>query len=138
MEYPVIIVPLSEEDGGGFLGYAPDLVGCMSDGDTPEEAILNTQDAISEWIDAAKQRGLEIPEPHSAAWRERAEKERLVQSLKEVMTDVDHIEHRLRAVEEAVREIEEKIDSADAWSRFASLTGMPGVAPEASRKLLPC
>jgi len=137
MEYPVIIVPLSEEDGGGFLGYAPDLIGCMSDGETPEEAIANTQDAIAEWIDASRVRKIAIPTPHSAAARERAEKEKLVQSLKDVMGDVDHIENRLRVLESAVKEIEEKIEHADAWSRFASLTGMPGASTD-SRKLLPC
>ncbi len=138
MEYPVIIVPLSEEDGGGFLGYAPDLIGCMSDGETPEEAIANTQDAISEWIDAARIRNLAIPAPHSAAARERAEKERLVNSLKEVMGDFDHIENRLSALEATVKEIEEKIEHEDSWSRFASLTGMPGVTATPNAKLLPC
>ncbi len=38
LEYPVIISPLSEDDGGGFLATVPDLPGCMSDGETPEEA----------------------------------------------------------------------------------------------------
>jgi antitoxin HicB len=31
----------------------PDLPGCMSDGETPEEALKNAQDAISSWIEAA-------------------------------------------------------------------------------------
>ena len=40
LRYPVIVSPLSEEDGGGFLATVPDLPGCMSDGETPEEAIV--------------------------------------------------------------------------------------------------
>ena len=37
--YPFTIRPLSEEDGGGFAIEYPDLPGCISDGDTPEELI---------------------------------------------------------------------------------------------------
>jgi len=36
LDYPVLIEPLSLEDGGGFLATVPDLPGCMSDGDTAE------------------------------------------------------------------------------------------------------
>lgn len=32
MEYPILLVSLAEDDGGGFLAVAPDLQGCMSDG----------------------------------------------------------------------------------------------------------
>jgi antitoxin HicB len=63
LEYPVVIAPLSLEDGGGFSAIVPDLPGCMSDGETPEEAIANVQDAISSWIEAAKDLGRAIPSP---------------------------------------------------------------------------
>jgi predicted RNase H-like HicB family nuclease len=63
LEYPVIISPLSEEDGGGFLATVPDLPGCMSDGETPAEAIENVQDAIEEWLDLARKLEREIPTP---------------------------------------------------------------------------
>lgn len=61
--YPIVIEPLSAEDGGGFLARAPDLPGCMSDGDTPAEAAANIQDAIAVWIEAAADLGHEIPRP---------------------------------------------------------------------------
>ena len=32
--YAVVIELLSDEDGGGFLAIVPDLLGCMSDGET--------------------------------------------------------------------------------------------------------
>ena len=54
LEYPVSIEKLPPEDGGGFLATVPLLPGCMSDGDTPEEALRNVQDAIMAWIDAAR------------------------------------------------------------------------------------
>jgi antitoxin HicB len=63
LEYPVIVSPLSEDDGGGFLATVPDLPGCMSDGETPAEAIENVQDAIEEWLDLARKLGREIPTP---------------------------------------------------------------------------
>jgi antitoxin HicB len=61
LKYPVIVSPLSEDDGGGFLATVPDLPGCMSDGETPAEAIENVQDAIEEWLDLARKLGREIP-----------------------------------------------------------------------------
>jgi hypothetical protein len=46
LDYPVIIEPLAAEDGGGFIAAVPDLPGCMSDGETPKEALTNVRDAI--------------------------------------------------------------------------------------------
>lgn len=63
LEYPVLIEPLSPDDGGGFLATVPDLPGCMSDGETPEEAIVNVQDAIAGWIETARGLGRAIPPP---------------------------------------------------------------------------
>jgi antitoxin HicB len=39
--YRFTIRPLREDEGGGYLIEFPDLPGCMSDGATIEEAILN-------------------------------------------------------------------------------------------------
>lgn len=63
LEYPVLIEPLSPDDGGGFLATVPDLPGCMSDGETPEEALINVRDAIACWIEAAQDMGRTIPAP---------------------------------------------------------------------------
>jgi antitoxin HicB len=63
LEYAVRIERLAENDGGGYLATVPDLPGCMSDGETPEEALKNVQDAIASWIEAAKEWKLDIPEP---------------------------------------------------------------------------
>lgn len=63
LRYSVLVEPLSEEDGGGFLATVPDLPGCMSDGETPEEAIVNVQDAIVAWLEAAEEMGRPIPRP---------------------------------------------------------------------------
>jgi antitoxin HicB len=63
LEYPVRIERLADSDGGGYLATVPDLPGCMSDGETPEEALKNVQEAIASWIEAAKEWKQEIPKP---------------------------------------------------------------------------
>lgn len=63
LTYPVIIEPLPAEDGGGFIALVPDLPGCMSDGETPEEALTNVKDAIGEWIHEARALGRDVPAP---------------------------------------------------------------------------
>lgn len=63
LDYPVIVQPLTPDDGGGFLAIVPDLPGCMSDGETPEEALVNVRDAILTWIEAAGDMGHAVPPP---------------------------------------------------------------------------
>jgi len=63
LEYSVRIERLAESDGGGYLAIVPDLPGCMSDGETPEEALRNVQEAITSWIEAAKEWKQDIPKP---------------------------------------------------------------------------
>ena len=59
--YRMIVVPDSDE--GGFAVSYPDLPGCISTGDTIEEALKNAEDAKKEWIKAAIEEGITIPEP---------------------------------------------------------------------------
>ena len=61
LEYPVIIEPLSVEDGGGYAALVPDLPGCLS-GDTPEDALASVSEAMS-WIEEATPMGRRIPTP---------------------------------------------------------------------------
>jgi len=65
LDYAVIIEPLAAEDGGGFVATVPDLPGCMSDGETPEEALANVRDAINAWIEEARSLGRQVPAPTS-------------------------------------------------------------------------
>ena len=62
-DYPIVIESLSVEDGGRFVATVPDLPGCMSDGETREEAAHNIADAIQAWIDEATRLGRTIPKP---------------------------------------------------------------------------
>lgn len=63
LEYAVIVKPLPPVDGGGFVAVVPDLPGCMSDGETPLEALANVEDAIVAWIEAATEMGRAVPLP---------------------------------------------------------------------------
>ncbi len=63
LHYPIIVEPLSEADGGGFVAFAPDLRGCMSDGESPEAALSNIIDAITVCIEATRDMGHDIPSP---------------------------------------------------------------------------
>ncbi|MFA7240412.1 MAG: type II toxin-antitoxin system HicB family antitoxin [Sulfuricellaceae bacterium] len=61
--YAHIISPLSAEEGGGFLITFPDLPGCMSDGETEEEAVANGRDAFVAVVSALHDMRREIPAP---------------------------------------------------------------------------
>jgi antitoxin HicB len=71
--FPFTIHPLSDEDGGGFMIEYPDLPGCVSDGDTPEEAIAHGRDAVRAYLLSCAKHGDTIPKPGQASgqWRQR-------------------------------------------------------------------
>ena len=48
---------------GGYVISYPDLLGCLSCGETIEEAIENGKDAKEAWLTAAIEDGIDIPEP---------------------------------------------------------------------------
>lgn len=104
-EYIVVIIPLAEEDGGGYIGLAPDLQGCMSDGETREEALANTQQAISEWIETQQQRGAHVPEPGSEAARIQKKQKSLVAALKAMTEYIDHADGRIQELERALEDV---------------------------------
>lgn len=91
LDYPFTIRHLSKEDGGGYLIEFPDLPGCMSDGETIEEAIANGHDAVTCWISAAQEAHRPIPHPgdlekQSGKWVQRVPKSihlRLVEKSRE-------------------------------------------------------
>lgn len=79
LEYPFTIRPLSRDEGGGYLIEFPDLPGCISDGETPEEAARNGEDAARSWIAAMLEAKRPIPKPslreaYSGKWQLRMPK----------------------------------------------------------------
>lgn len=89
-EYPVVLRPLSAEDGGGWIALVPDLPGCMSDGATAQAALENVDGAIHEWKQTAIAKGRPIPEPDAS----------LEQSLEQVVP-----EHIRRQAENYARQM---------------------------------
>ena len=61
--YEVEVHRLKPDLGGGFVAYAPVLVGCVSDGVTWEDALRQMDDAIECWLDAARSQRRDIPIP---------------------------------------------------------------------------
>ncbi|HHE31345.1 MAG TPA: type II toxin-antitoxin system HicB family antitoxin [Chlorobaculum parvum] len=64
-QYPFEIRRLRNDDGGGYLISFTDFSECISDGETPEEAIQNGLDALAETIQALESLGQPVPEPGS-------------------------------------------------------------------------
>ena len=65
MKLPYRIELIPDADEGGFVAAFPDLPGCLSAGETAEEACRNAEDAKHEWLMAAIEEGLPVPEPDS-------------------------------------------------------------------------
>ena len=63
LPYKMEIVPDTEE--GGYVVSFPELPGCLTCADTLEQAVINGEDAKREWITAAMEEGIDIPEPVS-------------------------------------------------------------------------
>jgi predicted RNase H-like HicB family nuclease len=59
--YPIVVVAMLPSDGIGYIGYVPDLRGCMSHGETPEEALSSARRATRDWIEEAKEQGWTLP-----------------------------------------------------------------------------
>jgi predicted RNase H-like HicB family nuclease len=57
-----IIIYWSEEDQA-FIAEAPELAGCMADGKTYQEALVNVERIIEEWIETARELGRIVPKP---------------------------------------------------------------------------
>ena len=63
MALPYTMELIPDTDEGGFVVSFPALKGCLSAGETVEEAVRNAEDAKHEWLLAAIESGMEIPEP---------------------------------------------------------------------------
>jgi predicted RNase H-like HicB family nuclease len=57
-----IIIYWSQEDQA-FIAEVPELPGCAADGKSRQEALLNAEVVIQEWIETAKELGRPIPAP---------------------------------------------------------------------------
>jgi antitoxin HicB len=61
--FRIVIFPLTEGQGGGWIAEVPELPGCMGHGATPGAALKALDKAGQEWFRTAKARGIPIPKP---------------------------------------------------------------------------
>ena len=57
-----IIIYWSEEDQA-FVAEVPELAGCAAHGDSPDAALTQAQEAITLWLDTAREFGDPLPVP---------------------------------------------------------------------------
>lgn len=55
MKYKVVLEPQAE---GGYTVYVPTLPGCVSQGETSDEALANIKEAIEIYLESLEARGL--------------------------------------------------------------------------------
>lgn len=60
--YRIVLTPAPAEEGGGYTVTVPALPGCITEGDTLEEAIAMARDAIESYIESLRKHGDPIPE----------------------------------------------------------------------------
>ncbi|HLB71420.1 MAG: type II toxin-antitoxin system HicB family antitoxin [Candidatus Methanoperedens sp.] len=51
MKFKVVLEPAEE---GGYVVYVPSLPGCISEGDTKEEALMNIKEAIELYLEPSE------------------------------------------------------------------------------------
>lgn len=58
-------IRLKENSDGSFFAEIEELPGCMTEGDSKEEALKSLEDAKKAWLEVALDRKITIPEPSS-------------------------------------------------------------------------
>ena len=57
-----LVVYWSDEDQS-FIVEVPELPGCMADGETYQQAVVNAERVIMEWVETARELGRKVPAP---------------------------------------------------------------------------
>lgn len=58
LSYKVVLEPSKD---GGYSVYVPSLPGCVSEGDSYQEALDNIREAIRGWLEVAQEFGDDLP-----------------------------------------------------------------------------
>jgi len=131
-KYALVICPISADEGGGYMAMYPDLPGCISDGETPEEATLNAQDAFSAWMEVQKERDAEIPRPGASLVIQAKREKDLLSAMRSLIDFSDHAEGRIAELEDALKLVLESFDTR--WSTTSPLVAH--AAASKSRQLI--
>ncbi|MER3513596.1 MAG: type II toxin-antitoxin system HicB family antitoxin [Chloroflexota bacterium] len=54
-------VILEREEGGGYHAFCPALKGCHTQGDTLDEALANSQEAVEVYVESRREHGEPLP-----------------------------------------------------------------------------
>ncbi|MEM7478211.1 MAG: type II toxin-antitoxin system HicB family antitoxin [Planctomycetota bacterium] len=131
MNYPIVVLPLPEEDGGGYAGVVLDLKGCISDGDTPEEAVANAQLAAQEWLSEQKRLGREVPEPGCHGEEAKKKRQKLVEAVSELLERYEALENKYGDLEGQLRMtqfgLKKLLEEGMAQPNWYSLSTVPAV-----------
>ena len=68
LKYPISIYP---EDEGGYTALIHDLPGCITQGETLEEVIINIEEARELWIETvynSRKKGIPLPSKREKAY----------------------------------------------------------------------
>ena len=60
MKFEVVLTP--DEEDGGYVAECPVIPGCISEGDTVEEALANIKEAIEACLETLAARQLPLPQ----------------------------------------------------------------------------
>jgi predicted RNase H-like HicB family nuclease len=58
-EFDVVFEP---QDDGGYTAYVPDLPGCVSEGETLDEAAAMIREAMALYLESRQERGWALPQ----------------------------------------------------------------------------
>ena len=132
--YPMIVMPLSAEDGGGFEAIFPDLPDCACAGDTPEAAVSGAMACLAEWMRAMAESGVEVPAPFCATDALARRDEQLLGALRTVMDYAETVEGRISQLE---AQVHEALDSnGDDWARVLPLLAHARLRPRTAARAL--
>ena len=87
MNLPYKMEIVADSIEGGYVVSFPELQGCISNGDTVEEAVNNANDAKKEWLTAAIEEGISISEPAAITSYSGQFKLRLPKSLHKTLSE---------------------------------------------------
>ena len=76
------------DDDEAFVATVPELPGCMAHGQTRQDAIEQTEIAINNWLETARELGRQIPPPRHLADYEKELDERVAKSSEELKAEM--------------------------------------------------
>lgn len=113
--YSVVVMPLREEDGTGFIALVPELHGCMAVGDTREEAVSEIADAICEWVIEAEALGRAIPVPGHERQQHRQKTDAMRNVIKRQSELINQLRKALDAATQSLTALEAKDEVRFSW-----------------------